>query len=55
MKETLRTTEEKRIHKLRLKRHGGEEGLKKFLAFGDAYAQAMVDNLNRKVKEEKPD
>ncbi len=38
-----------------LKHYGGIEGNKRAKAFGDRIAQEMVDNLNRKVKEENPD
>lgn len=38
-----------------LKHYGGVEGIKRARAFGSKIAQEMVDNLNRKVKEENPD
>ena len=51
--DTLRDrTEKERIHQLRLKNYGGEKGLKEAEEFGQKIAQAMVDNLNRKVLEE---
>ncbi len=58
MENELMTEESARRREIKRKRYEGVEGRKRLAelnAFGDAFAQAMVNNLNRKVKEENPD